>query len=94
MGAGHFIHKSQLHAQPDPYPRATLTKKQAFFFNIQESFTPLINQALLKVADTSILTEVKYLRVKQVWLNKKAIEMVKLQNEVHVVQWAINSSLR
>jgi hypothetical protein len=86
QGQGCPIIRQKLYAKKDPYPRPTLTKRQRFHFTNDQTFTPLVDQALQEEHDFSLLAEVQAYRNARRQTKKHAVELALAHRKLH---WAL-----
>jgi len=86
-------HSRPLHARADPYPHRILTRKEAYTFYPNESFSPMVDFALNGERDTSLWGEVQRFRNAHQKVADLAKELAKLKKLYWNTWWDEYNSL-
>ena len=87
-------HSRPLRAQADPYPRRVLTRKEAYTFYPNETFSPMVDFALNAERDTTLRGEVQHFRNTHQKVADLAEDLAKLKRLYWNTRWDEYNSLR
>src|SRR5260370_41691223 len=87
-------HSRPLRTRADPYPRRVLTRKEAYTFYPNETFSPMVDFALNAERDTTLRGEVQHFRNAHQKVADLAEDLAKLKRLYWNTRWDEYNSLR
>jgi hypothetical protein len=94
MGLGCPIDDQPLHAEPDRYPRLTMTDIQIQLFRGRESYTTMVNAALQDLQDVTLQADVYRYRAGLDRTRELAAQIVQARQDLHRERRRVSNTAR